>query len=85
MKRIILSLVGALSLGGCYAEVVPYTTPVAYAPAPVYTTYAAPTYVAPPVYGPRYVAPAYRPASVYVAPPYRSHTTLVAAPAYRRW
>lgn len=84
MKRIILTLLGVLTLGGCYAEVTPYTTAPVYA-APVYAT---PAYAPAPVYTSTYVAPAYRPAPVYVAP--RVHhraTTYVAAPppAYRRW
>jgi hypothetical protein len=83
MKRILLSLITALSLGtlgGCYADVGPYAVggaaPVyvdpAYGYGPAY--YSTPTYVAPPAYGyygarPVAYRPAYRaPAPVYVAP-----------------
>lgn len=82
MKRMLITIAGALalgSLGGCYATVSPYSYPSGYATdsvyysAPVYTTgYAAPMYrPVPRYYGAPRVAPAYRPA--------------VAAPHYRRY
>ncbi len=75
MKRILLAVLAATGLGGCYADVAPYGPayygrPAYVAPAPVYAApYGAPGYYRP---GPVYVAPApaYRP-GVYVAPAYR--------------
>lgn len=81
MKRMLVTVVGALalgSLGGCYAEVSPYSYPAAYAPAPTYYTA--------PVYTTGYAAPVYRPSRVYMAPrPAPVYRPVVTAPRHRYW
>lgn len=60
MKSLLLAVLAAVGLSGCYAELTPYNTGY----------YSEPTYVtAGPVYTNSYVAPAYRPAPVYVSRP----------------
>jgi hypothetical protein len=94
MKRILLAVIAAAGLGGCYADVAPYAPayygqPGYVAPAPVYSTTYGGAYVAPGYYrpGPVYVGggPVYRPGPVYVAPPaaYRPGVVVRPAPVYR--
>ncbi len=86
MKSLLLAVLAAVGLGGCYAEVAPYSP--GYYGQPAYVTagagyYAQPAYVGGgAVYGRPYVT-GYRPAPVYVGrPAYRSAPAYRAAPAY---
>jgi len=87
MKSLLLAALVAVGLGGCYAEVAPYSP--GYYGQPAYVTagagyYGAPAYVGGgPVYGRPYAVAAYRPAPVYVGrPAYRSAPVYRPAPAY---
>lgn len=60
MKGLLLTVLAAVGLSGCYAELTPYNT--GYYSDPAYVTTGA-------VYSGSYVAPAYRPAPVYVSAP----------------
>ena len=86
MKSLLLAVLAAVGLGGCYAEVAPYSP--GYYGQPGYVTagagyYAQPAYVGGgAVYGRPY-ATGYRPAPAYVGRPvYRGAPAYRPAPAY---
>lgn len=89
MKSLLLTVLAAVGLSGCYAELTPYNTgyysdPAYVTTGTVYTnSYAAPAYRPAPVYVSR-PAPVYvgRPAPVYVGRPGRAY---VANHHYRRF
>ena len=78
MKSLLLAVLAAVGLSGCYAEVAPYST--GYYGQPTYVT-GGPVYTS--GYGGAMYRPAYRPAAVYVAPPVRAYRAgYRAAPVY---